>query len=309
MRREPGDDVERQVRALKLWIGVDHHGDIDRVRDSAEIGFDLRIAEREISFQDRQNAVDAELNPERAALLGSAYKRSAVRQARKLLQGGPWEADPPLVACAALDDALARSGAAYRQSARGLDNPLYGELNGLMLVAIRSGSLAEAARREAMEATQRCIEQADEAARSSPHDLWSQVMPCDARLVLALLERRLEQADPAGTEALDQLKTAYAQAFRSLMVKRSELDSVAKQPRMMADFVDALGLACPQDPSPELLAARLDALARSIDPTLAPRRPRAPTSASATAARTLPVKPAKTSKPLRRTKSNRPPPA
>jgi CHAT domain-containing protein len=253
-----------------------------------------------------QNAIDAELNPERAKLLGSAYKRSAVRQARKLLQGGLSEADRR-VASAALDDALARSGAAYCQSAGGGDNPLYNEINGLMYVAARSALLSEDARREAIAAIKRCVARADEAARKSPADVWSQVMPFDARLVLALLERRLEQADPVGTEALDQLKAGYGQALRSLIVKRSELDSVAKQPRMMADFIEALGLAFPQDPGPKLSAARLDALARWIDPTLGPRRQSAPAVASATPAVIPPAKPAKTPKPSRRPKLKRPP--
>ena len=253
------------------------------------------------------NVVDAELNSERAALLGSAYKRSAIREARKLLQAG-LSADDQRVACAALDVALARSGAAYRQSAGSGDNPLYGEINGLMFMAARSASLTDDARREAIAATQRCIKQADDDARNSPQDLWSQVMPCDGRLVLALLEGRLEQTDPTGAEALEQLKTAYAQAFRPLMVKRSELDSVAKQPRMMAEFIDALSLVRPQDPGPELLASRLDALARSIDPAMAPRRQRTPAAASPAATET-PVKPKKRRTPSTRAKSNRPPPA
>ena len=61
MGREPRDDVEREIRALELRIGVDHHGNIDRVRDGAKIGFDLAVTERKIRFQDRQNAVGAEL--------------------------------------------------------------------------------------------------------------------------------------------------------------------------------------------------------------------------------------------------------
>ena len=52
--------IERQVRALELRIGVDHDGNIDRIGDGAEIAFDLRVAEREIRFQDRENAVGAE---------------------------------------------------------------------------------------------------------------------------------------------------------------------------------------------------------------------------------------------------------
>ena len=58
---EPRDHIERQIGALELRIGVDHDGNVDRVGNGAEIGFDLRIGEREIGFQDRENAVGAEL--------------------------------------------------------------------------------------------------------------------------------------------------------------------------------------------------------------------------------------------------------
>ncbi len=61
MGGEARDDVERQVRTLELRIGVDHHGNVDGVGDGAEIGFDLRVGEREIRFQDREDAVGAEL--------------------------------------------------------------------------------------------------------------------------------------------------------------------------------------------------------------------------------------------------------
>jgi hypothetical protein len=40
VRGETLDDVERQVRALELRIGVDHDGNIDRIGNGAEIGLD-----------------------------------------------------------------------------------------------------------------------------------------------------------------------------------------------------------------------------------------------------------------------------
>ena len=243
-----------------------------------------------------QSAVDADLNAERAALLGSAYKRRAVRQARKLLKGGMSAADE-IVTRSALDNALARSGAAYRQSARSGSDPLYGELHELMLVAARNDTLEEKARCKAIGAAKCCIRQADEAAGKSPDNVRSLVMPCDGRLVLALLEGRLEQDEPAGTDLLDELTAAYAQALRSPVVKRSDLDSIAKHVRIMADFVDALGLARPEDPQPALLASRLDLLARSINESLAPRRQRTRAAATPTAAALKDLKPKKPMKP------------
>ena len=44
-----------------MRIGVDHHGNIDGIGNGTEIGFDLRIAEREIGFENRKNAVGTEL--------------------------------------------------------------------------------------------------------------------------------------------------------------------------------------------------------------------------------------------------------
>jgi len=61
MRRQICDDIERQVGALKLWIGVDDDGNVDRIGNGAKIGFDLGIAEREIGFENRKDAVGAEL--------------------------------------------------------------------------------------------------------------------------------------------------------------------------------------------------------------------------------------------------------
>ena len=228
-----------------------------------------------------------------------------MRQARKLLQGG-LSGDDQRVACAALDDALARSGAAYRQSAGSGDNPLYGEINGLMFdsrpqrLACRGCPPLKPSR-----PPRRCIKRGR---RGRPEFAARPVVAGDA-LRCPARARAAGSPSRAGrsvgrSEALEQLKAAYSQAMRSLMVKRSELDSVAKQPRMMADFVDALGLARPHDPGPELVAARLDALARSIDPALSPRRQR-PTTASAPAAATPPAKRAEPSKPSRRRKSRR----
>ena len=58
---EPRDHVERQVAALELRIGVEHHRNVDRVGDGAEVGFDLRVLEREIGFENGEDAVGAEL--------------------------------------------------------------------------------------------------------------------------------------------------------------------------------------------------------------------------------------------------------
>jgi hypothetical protein len=40
---EARDHVERKIAALKLWIGIEHHGNVDGIGNAAEIGFDLPI--------------------------------------------------------------------------------------------------------------------------------------------------------------------------------------------------------------------------------------------------------------------------
>ena len=60
MLGEPRDHVEGQVGALELRVGVEHDRNVDRVGDGAEVAFDLRVLEREIRFEDGEDAVGAE---------------------------------------------------------------------------------------------------------------------------------------------------------------------------------------------------------------------------------------------------------
>ncbi len=48
--------VERQVRALELRVGVEHHRAGDRCRDGSEIGDDAVIGDGKIGFQHGENA-------------------------------------------------------------------------------------------------------------------------------------------------------------------------------------------------------------------------------------------------------------
>ena len=60
MRGEPRDNVKRQIAALEIRIGIEHHRDIDGVGDGAEVGLDLRVFQREIGFENGEDAVGAE---------------------------------------------------------------------------------------------------------------------------------------------------------------------------------------------------------------------------------------------------------
>ena len=59
---EPRNHIQREVRSLELRVGVHHHGNVDRIGNGAEIGFDLPVLERKIGFQDRKDAVGAEFD-------------------------------------------------------------------------------------------------------------------------------------------------------------------------------------------------------------------------------------------------------
>src|SRR5262245_51397751 len=61
MFAEPCDHIERKIAALKLRIGVEGHGNLDRVGDRPEVRFDMRILERKVGLENRKDAVGAEL--------------------------------------------------------------------------------------------------------------------------------------------------------------------------------------------------------------------------------------------------------
>ena len=50
-----------KVAALELRIGIKHDRNVDRIGDGAEVSLDLRILEREIGFEDGEDAVGAEV--------------------------------------------------------------------------------------------------------------------------------------------------------------------------------------------------------------------------------------------------------
>ena len=60
MLAQARDDVEREIGALELRIGIEDDRNIDGVGDGAEIAFDLRLGEREIGFENGENAAGAE---------------------------------------------------------------------------------------------------------------------------------------------------------------------------------------------------------------------------------------------------------
>jgi hypothetical protein len=73
---EPADDIETEIGALELRIGVDDDGNGDRVGDGAKIAFDLRIGKREISLENGQDAIGAEL------LIGSGLRHRVIGRCR-----------------------------------------------------------------------------------------------------------------------------------------------------------------------------------------------------------------------------------
>ncbi|MGA7178506.1 MAG: CHAT domain-containing protein [Thiobacillaceae bacterium] len=192
-------------------------GDIDqgvKLIDSA-INRLLALADS-VCGEDKQ-----EMNCERAALLGSAYKLKAAALARK--EGARWEGILPTVNLAAK---------AYESAVRG-DPALspYNTLNVLALARL-SAVLGEADEKAAALAL-RCGEQARRKFVSSK-DFWDAVMSADAALTAWLLGMHLD--DP-----LKNLKGRYEDAVALVPQSSRQWDSVVKQWRLLADFLKLKG--------------------------------------------------------------------
>jgi hypothetical protein len=56
MLRELCDHIQREIAALEIRVGVEHDRNVDRVRNRAEVSLDLSILQREIRFEDREDA-------------------------------------------------------------------------------------------------------------------------------------------------------------------------------------------------------------------------------------------------------------
>ena len=241
-------------------------------------------------------------NPERSALLGSAYKRLASVKARSVLttqDSAQRDAD-----AAAMRAALRHSVEAY---ARDEGHPGTGQfdsylaLNRLALLALLPWPAQSVAadKARAIDLARQCRGDA-EASFAHDGNPWSAVKQSEAVLVEALLDGRLGQADELGEAAFDALAASYGATLHNLTLKPGQLDSVVTQMQLLSRFCDALWLDGGDD-ALRLTADRLLALGQRIRPGTRPRsdRPAKPAAARrAKAAAPAPTAP-KASKPAK----------
>lgn len=217
-------------------------------------------------------------NPERSALLGSAYKRLASVKARAVIAAK--DAKLRQAAAAAMREALQHSIEAYgRDEGRpGTGHfDAYLALNRLALQALLPAGDGQA---QAVDLARQCRRDA-EARYAQDADLWSAVMQSEAALVEAMLDGSLGSAGDAGQAAVDTLVASYGSTLVNLTLKPGQLDSVVTQMQLLSRFCDALRLGG-GDLSLQRMADRLIELGQRIRPGLPARsdRPAPPAAAS-----------------------------
>jgi hypothetical protein len=205
-------------------------------------------------------------NPERAALLGSAWKRKASLYARRLLAGEP---GPP--AKGNRDEmlsALEASAEAYRRAEADPANHRFRPYNALNRLALKALLPASAAseRAAAVALARQCRQAAAQSFARRP-DFWNAVMQAEAVLVEHLVDGGLGKPGEVGQSALDEVVAAYENALSNVTAKPSQIDSVATQMDLLSTFYDALAIDAGEGAaSADRIAARLLELINRIHP-------------------------------------------
>jgi CHAT domain-containing protein/pimeloyl-ACP methyl ester carboxylesterase len=189
-------------------------------------------------------------NPERAALLGSAYKRLAAVLAGNLRQDQNKDGGDVLLALERAIDWYAKAG-----------TQPYQVLNLLALEAVRDFDKAEPT---SLELVRGCALQARAAWRANP-DFWNAVMPADALITERLLDRSLGSKGRAGETSFTEVQKTYADALAHVPGTPRELDSVVQHLRILQVLFEAQGHLNPRLASrARLIAERLDLLAQQM---------------------------------------------
>lgn len=238
-------------------------------------GLDALVATRVATLPPLAGAADAVPPPaphgERAALRGSALKRKAALQARRLLTQRLGEADKDS-ASREMTACLERAVAAYR-SAEGRpgssDFSPYHALNRLALDALTDWS-GPASRDAAIELAQQCRRAAAQGFSLSP-TLWDAITQPEALLVERLLDGSLGRAGDAGRAVLEDIARAYADAMLNVTVKPSQIDAMASQMELVSRLCDALALVQFDDEALARTATRLVELTQRLQPGRTPR--------------------------------------
>ena len=189
-------------------------------------------------------------NPERAALLGSAYKRLAAVLAGNLRQDHDKEGGDVLLALERAIDWYAKAG-----------TQPYQVLNLLALEAVRDFGKAEPT---SLDRVRGCALQARAAWRANP-DFWNAVMPADALITERLLDRSFGSKGRAGETSFTEVQKTYADALAHVPGTPRELDSVVQHLRILQVLFEAQGHLNPRLASrARLIAERLDLLAQQM---------------------------------------------
>ena len=208
---------------------------------------------------------------ERAALRGSALKRKAALQARRLLTQRLSEADRD-VARREMIDSLARAIVAY-QSAEGSPGSSrfspYHALNRLALDALTDWA-SPASRDAAIELAQQCRRAAAQGFALNPN-LWDAISQPEALLVEHLIDGGFGRAGDAGRAVFEEIARAYADAMLNVTVKPSQIDTMVSQMELLSRLCDALALVQFDDDALARTAARLVELVQRLQPGRAPR--------------------------------------
>jgi hypothetical protein len=190
-------------------------------------------------------------NPERAALLGSAYKRLAAVLAGNLRQDHEQEGGDVLLALERAIDWYAKAG-----------TQPYQVLNLLALEAVRDFGIE--AQPASLELVRGCAQQARAAWRANP-DFWNAVMPADALLTERLLDRSFGSKGRAGETSFNDVQKTYADALAHVPGTPRELDSLVQHLRILQVLFKAQGHLNPRLAGrARLIAERLDLLAQQM---------------------------------------------
>ena len=236
------------------------------------------------------------VNSVRSALRGSAWKRKASLQARRLLSGRLGEAESD-AARDTMMDFLQQAIHAY-QSAEGSPGSShfvpYLSLNRLALDALTEWA-SPAVRDAAIALAQQCRQSADQDF-TDESGTWGAVTQPEAMLVEHLIKGTLGRDDDTGRVIFEEIAKAYADATNNITVKPSQIDAIVTQMDLISRFCDALSQGPGGSEAMALTADRLTELARRLQPGRTPRsdRPRgrvaAPLGAQAVAVKRVPAK-------------------
>jgi hypothetical protein len=233
---------------------------------------------------------------ERAALRGSAWKRKASLQARRLLGGhlgetGKDTARREMNAC--LDNAIAAYLSAEGSPGSSHFSP-YHALNRLALDALTDWA-SPAYRDAAIELAQQCRRAAAQGFALAP-TLWDAITQPEALLVERLIDGGFGRAGDAGRAVFEEVARAYADAMLNISVKPSQVDAMVSQMELLSRLCDALSMLQFDDEALGRMASRLIELGQRLQPGRTPRDDRPPraaasVSASASASASAPAAP------------------